>query len=289
MCLDYQEYPDELDAYKKDVTKAIAKTDESNIEKLIVTAWGLRMDTLSHTIFLVRRANDDDLGSLPIVSVITPTVHSRLAMKFRDIQQDDMIRLYQRFASEPEFRRLAGIIYEAFAQCKLQNGLVISLLPMVKLEEARGQYYSSHVELMDLNLEGSRKEVLKQVYDIEIKPVRHEMFTVGGPSHIQEGIFYLPAADNHEANNSFILLNNILYIFQFAAGWTHGIKISLIPFFEKYKEQGEVPPISSWRFVFIIDSNLTLICPQPWQLKLQELPLYSAVVEVPIPPSQAWL
>jgi hypothetical protein len=249
------------------------------------------MDNLSHKICIVRRTQEDDVGSLPVVDIITPTIQSRLAMKFRDLQQDEQIHLYHKFkfASEPDCRGLVDVFYEAFAQRKLQNGSIIPLFPMVKLEETQQgpqpQYYSSHIELINPNLEGFCQEALEKVYDIEIKPVQHEMFTDEGPLHIQEGIFYLPAATNHEASNSFILLNNILYIFQFNVG----IKISLIPFFEKYKEQREVPPISSWRFIFIIDSNQTLICPQPQHLKLRELPLYTAVVEIPIHPSQAWL
>jgi hypothetical protein len=214
-------------------------------------------------------------------------IHSRLAIKFRDLQLDEMIRLYHHFAANPESRRLAGVIYEAFAQRQIRNGCVISIVPMIKLEKVSAQYHSSHLEQKNLDLERLRKEALKRMCNVDTKPVGLEEFPVGGPLSIQKGIYYLPAATNHEASDSFILLNNILYIFQYTIGSTHGIKIGLVTFFEKYIERGEVPPISGWRFVFIIDSNQTLTCPQPWQLKLREMPLYSAVVEVPIHPSQA--
>ena len=183
---------------------------------------------------------------------------------------------------------MAGILFEAFAQRKLQKGLVISLLPMVKLDHARDgalpQYYSSHVPLDNQDLEKLRREALKKVYEVEIRPEVVEVFQEQGPSSIQEGIFYVPDATNHEALNSFILLDDVLYIFQFTVGSTHGIKFGLVTFFEKYEH---IPPISSWTFVFIIDSNQTLKCPQPRRLKLRELPLHTAIIEVPIHPSQA--
>lgn len=291
VCLDYQNHPKELDAYKKDVAQAIETIDISNIASLFTTAESLSMDAASHKICLIRRAQEDDVASHPVVAVITPTIHSRLAVQFHDLQQDEQIRLYHHFANVSDSRRVAGLIYESFAQRKLQKGFVISLFPMVKLGKARQralpQYYSSHVELANSDLERLRQEALEKVYGVEIKPVTHEVFTDKGPSSIQEGVFYVPHATNHEASDSFILLNNILYIFQFTIGLTHGIKIGLIPFFEKYQDQGEVLPISSWRFVFVIDSNQTLICPQPRLLKLRELPVYSTVVEVPTYPSQA--
>ena len=165
--------------------------------------------------------------------------------------------------SVPDSRRVAGVLFEAFAQRKLQKGSTISFFPMVKLEKARDealpQYYSSHVALDNLNLERFRREALKKAYNVEIKPVRAELFLDEGPLIIEEGIFYVPAATNHEALNSFILLDDILYIFQFAVGSTQGIKFGLLTFLTKYQEH--IPPISSWRFIFIIDSNQTLICP----------------------------
>jgi hypothetical protein len=45
----------------------------------------LRTEASLHKIFLVRRAQEDDVGSHPVVAVITPTVQSRLANKFQDL------------------------------------------------------------------------------------------------------------------------------------------------------------------------------------------------------------
>jgi len=96
VCLNYQQYPDQLEAYKKDVTTAIMATNLSNIEGQFTAAKSLHMDTSSHKICLVRRAQEDDMGSQAIVTFINPAVQTRLAMKFRDLQQDEMVRHYQR-------------------------------------------------------------------------------------------------------------------------------------------------------------------------------------------------
>jgi hypothetical protein len=77
--------------------------------------------------------------------------------------------------------------------------------------------------------------------------------------------------------HSFIMLDDYLLIFQFTIGKTHSIKPGLLRFFGRCKG---IPPMPMWRFVFIIEPNLTLICPQPWRLDLRKLLPYSAVVDV---------
>ena len=103
LCLDYQYIPDRLAAYSRDLTTAIAKATPPEIEGLLKAAESLSMDSISQTICLVRRAKQDEVASWPVVTVITPTVQSRLANKFQDLPRDELppVRV-------PESRAVSG-------------------------------------------------------------------------------------------------------------------------------------------------------------------------------------
>ena len=83
---------------------------------------------------------------------------------------------------------------------------------------------------------------------------------------------YVPEADNKVALDSFIWLDEELFIFQFTSAETHG----LLDFFKEYM----VPSPSSWKLPFIIEPKQQLICPQPRIPTLREFGMYSAVVDV---------
>lgn len=272
---------EELAEYEEAVGKAISGVTSAQLEKLFKDAGSLSMNAVSHKICLVRREKRGDMHSRAVVAPITPSIQSRLANQFRNIKRDEKVRLYEYFARDPDARGTAGIFFEAIAQQDLQERIVLRLIPMVKLDQVRKgkspQWYSSHGFLNNSKLEQFRQQALQQEMRIDANPSRTEEFPDDGPSSITSDVFYVPEATNHEALDSFILLNNHLFIFQFTIGQTHGIKPGLLRFFERCKG---APPMSEWRFVFIIEPNLTLTCPQPWHLDLRKLLPYSAVVNI---------
>ena len=85
---------------------------------------------------------------------------------------------------------------------------------------------------------------------------------------------YVPEADNKVALDSFIWLDEELFIFQFTSAETHG----LLDFFKEYV----VPSSSIWKFVFVIEPKQKLVCPQPRIGTLREFGMYSAVVDVKV-------
>jgi hypothetical protein len=185
----------------------------------------------------------------------------------------------------PDSRAVAGIFFEAIGQRRLREETVLELIPMVKLDDRKGiksdsadkeampQWHSGHMDLPDALLEAAFKErILANVH-----PSQTLEFTDDGPSSVKSGIYYVPEATNHEALDSFLLLDEHLFIFQFTIGTHHGIKPGLIKFL---KGRPGVPDMVKWRFVFVIPPNLIVKCPQPWLLELRQLQLYSAVVTI---------
>jgi hypothetical protein len=271
-----------MNQHETDLDSTISEVTSDKLKALLRTAAGgdLRMDALSHKIILLSRKSLDDVHSRAVVTPITPFIRSRLSIQFRNLAREEQLCLYEYFARAPEGRKIAVVFFEALVQRELQEGITLELVPMVKLNEARKgalpRWYSSHELLNNLELETKRQEALGHRFNIVVNPVRTEEYPDNGPQSITHNVIYVPEADNHVALNSFIWLDN-LFIFQVSIAETHGIKPGLLDFLNQYKG---IPPPSSWKFIFVVEPKQILICPQPRNLVMRELGMYSAVVDV---------
>jgi len=176
-------------------------------------------------------------------------------------------------------RKVAGIFYEVIAQSRLQRSMFLKLILMVKLEKRKGlktlpQWYSSHLLMRNPSLEAAHQQVLGQWLTVKIQPKKTLEYTDDGLQSIEPDVFYVPSLDNQIAFDSFILLDDLLYIFQMTITSSHDINQGLIAVANSYS----FPPREKWQFVFMIPPNLTLLVPQPWKLNLQNLLPYLVVV-----------
>ena len=280
LCLDFLEDKYQREEYEEELEKAISNVTPESLEALFDAAGTLEMDKLSHKICMIRRKSLENVAGRVIVEPITPYIRSKLVYQFRILERRDQVRLYKRFAKTPDSRALAGIAFEAAGQAMLQDGIDLTLVPMVHLPKSsdrRPQWHSSHVLLRDVALEKLRKGALKQPINIQVRPDGIFEYTDNGPLSIEPNVFYVPSISNQVAFDAFILLNGIIYLFQFTIGEHHDIKPGLKDFLNTCSD---IPAVENWRFVFIVPPNHTLICPQPWFHEIRGIPVYSAVITV---------
>ena len=268
-----------MSGYEMDLCIALSKVTSNDLELLLSTACcgDLGIDSAFHKIALLSRESLDDVYSPRMAIPITSYIQSRLSNRFGNLERKELLRLYKTFAKVREGRKMAGIFFEALAQKALQEGITLELIPMVKLDEARNggpRWYSSHVFLTNSKLEKQRKVALSRQLKIDIDPIRTEEFADTKRLSLARNVIYVPKADNKVALNSFIWLNEELFIFITMA--ENDIKRGLLDFFNEYV----VPFPSSWNFLFIIEPKQQLVCPQPQNTTLRELGMYSAVVDV---------
>ena len=128
----------------------------------------------------------------------------------------------------------------------------------------------------------SHQQVLGQEFSVDIQPSKTLEYTNNGFESLEPNVFYVPESTNESALDSFILVDDILYIFQMTIKPIHDIKGGLIDSADRY----HFPSRDKWRFVLIIPPNLVLVVPQPWKLALRSLSLYSAVVAAEMAQSQ---
>jgi hypothetical protein len=286
LCIEFLSDPEELESYKDEVCDAISDIKVEQLEKLCSDATSLTMNAVSHKLFLISRKQPEVMDSKVIVAPMTEAIEKKLARRFQNLQQIEQLRLYKFFARTPDSRAVAGLFIESICQRRLQEGVTINIVPMVKLDKDRKggklekervpQWHSSHVHVFDSILDASRQRALLQSRYIDINPSQSFEFQ-DALSSVSPRIFYVPVATNHEALDSFILLNEELFVFQFTVGTHHGIKPGLIKFL---KRCSGVPTMDKWTFVFVIPDNTILKCPQPWSLELRKLRLWSTVMVI---------
>jgi hypothetical protein len=123
---------------------------------------------------------------------------------------------------------------------------------------------------------------LGQQFSVDIQPSKTFEYTDHGLESLEPNVFYVPEKTNRSAFDSFILVNDILYIFQMTIKPIHDINRGLVDSAGRY----HFPSRDKWRFVFIIPPNLVLAVPQPWKLELRSLSPYSTVVVAEMAESQ---
>ena len=268
--------PARLEEYKKNVEMTLSGITPDDLQQLVCNIRSLSMEKdASNKLGLLRRQKHDDVHSRSVIEPITDVIKSRLASRLRHVAKDKQIQLYELFSKVPQTRKMAGSLFESIQQGMFQDGLTIDILPMVRLTQKKS-WYSSHMSLSNTTLETRRREALQQLQTIEIRPSETEEFDTDIVS-IRQGVFYVPESDNEEVLDSFIVLDGILYIFQFTIAGNHLIKSGFVKFFGKCQD---VPPMEKWRFVFVIPLGSTVTSPEPQSL-LRELHPYSAMVSMP--------
>ena len=282
LCINYLRSNDRIEQYRRDVQEAITDLTTSELQQLFQDSRSLTMSAVSHKICLISRADRENVYSRVIVSPITSFIKTRLANRFRTLERGEQIRLYKYLSKVPASRATAGIFFEAAAQGCFQDGVTLEVLPMVRfpLNQRRknnSPWYSSHIFIHNPTLEAARQQVLQERQPLNIpQDLPIVEYTDDGPSSIIPNVIYVPGLANQVPLDSFIHINDLLYIFQFSIGGDHDIKPGLIDFIRKCPG----PPLMDiCRFVFIHPPNHTLICPQPRNLEMQALHPCSAVLD----------
>ncbi|KAF8809620.1 hypothetical protein BYT27DRAFT_7093757 [Phlegmacium glaucopus] len=248
--------------YESEVHTAINNMTSSKLEQLIADTVSLTMDGVSCKLYLISRVDPVNPRSLHIIAPITHNIQSMLANHFRHcMERLDVIRLYKKFAKIPESRKVAGMLFEAFGQQLLQENIMLDMVPMVQLRSVptgKPQLNSSHIFLVNPELEASRQAALGRMSRLDVKPTR-VVESGGTPPSVEEGIYYLPKKTNQVAIDSFIVSGGSLYLFQFTIGEHHDVKAGLKTFLEACPG---IPAEDNWCFVFIIPTDQTVMCPQ---------------------------
>jgi hypothetical protein len=100
LCIDFSVNQHELDLYKQSVERAFSYFRTDQILQLASEATSLSMDAVFHKNFLIGRQKLDIMDSPPTVAPITDLMKSRLAIRFRALDQRELVELYHLFSGD---------------------------------------------------------------------------------------------------------------------------------------------------------------------------------------------
>jgi hypothetical protein len=150
------------------------------------------------------------------------------------------------------------------AQLQLQKEVALDLVPMTR-QPASGRNKAKWIIAPKVTATAASSSIASNVRDaantpilIKFTPEGTEVYTGSRPANILPNIFYLPKSVNQPAFDSFILADEVLYIFQFSVASKHDINPSVMDFSSHATLKEAL-----WRFIFVVPPDGTLEYPEP--------------------------
>ncbi|SRR6266702_1484046 len=291
ICFDFLKCEAGLIQYEARSQAALESLSLKALRKMISNATWLNLSAKSHTLLLVKRVPEKRLReanrnvtnvlkyTYASVEPITHAVEVALLNQLRQEKQSHQFKFFSFLASVEGTRRTAGLVFKSMAHSRLQERIALDLFPMMKGESGGSdqgkvpQWHSTHGDVF-----------MPPEFSIDIQPVRVITYPGSSLETIEPGAYYVPESENQDqvAFDSFIMANDILYIFQFSIVPNHSIEPEILCFFLR----GSLPPRMEWRFVVVVPPRSKISCPQPQDNCLKgkvpnEIRLFSAVLKKP--------
>jgi len=207
---------------------------------------------LSHSIILVKRKNEDDLDEFTI-EPITLSVKRQLKRQLMREEKKQRLRTYLQTSKSRDSRIVAGLVFESLAQLQLQEEVALTLFPMVRVKTPRSR---------NAKWKNRSRRPAGAVKPIQFKPTKTVEYNESTlKKKFRAGVFYVPMSSNQVAFDSFILVGQILYIFQFTIAASHDIKEGIMNFFSQAALMDKLQG-AEWRFVFVIPPRSKIVCPE---------------------------
>ena len=265
------------------VDKALNQVTLERLQQLTTDTDSLTMDKMSHKLCLLRREDINDVESDFLISPITEHIQYEIANRILFCSLQRQIETFQSLYSNPSSKAMAGTVFENIFHLRFRQRIFIQFMPMVRSDKRRNlRWHASHCAIKPSvfdaeELEKKRQVALRHCVTLE---VHHPSFFVYDrlAFALRQNVYYIPKKLNEAVFASFILKDDILYLFQFTVFEEHRINDKLILRFE---ECTNVPPRDKWRFILIIPDDVeALECLYPKNQGLQKLNPFSSQVSV---------
>ena len=270
VCINFVKDPPALHDHRVKIAREISNLTMDSLFSVVQKGEILDMD-LSHSIILLKREDVDNLHGFTIEPV-SHFVKQLLKRKLMEVEQKEWL-LSDLLRTRVKNRRiLASLIFESLAQLQFQQEVSLNLVPMAKVPapprgntEWESQPRSSSPtpqNLVDSAGQGSSSvsvDPANTPFPIRFKPTDTVEYDESKLCGIRADAFYVPTSSNQEAFNSFILVDQVLYIFQFSIAASQEINEGgVMKFFSqpmlKERLQG-----AEWRFVLVVPPRSTIV------------------------------
>jgi len=114
----------------------------------------------------------------------------------------------------------------------------------------------------------SRADAANPPFPIQFKPTDTVEYNESKLSGFQPGVFYVPMSSSQVAFDSFILVDQVLYIFQFSISALHENTEGITKFLSQPTLEEKLQG-TEWRFVFVIPPGSMIVCSESNVAKLK--------------------
>jgi len=235
ICINFVKSPNLLRQYENDLHNTALDLTADRLRHFVQKGKELDLDAESHTLFIVRRNEAEDLEN-EYLAPISANAETCLMIIIDTLQRLERINLYRDFASVPPTRAVAGLLYESLGHTRLQEGIELKLKPMRKEGKLRTYLHW-------------KTEGVEQTGNSVTFPANAAVIYGGTPASIEPNRLYVPNARNQVAFDSFFMLDQTLYLFQLTVANDHDIKEGIKDYLSGLLRM--LPPEANWRFVFI--------------------------------------
>ena len=254
MCIEFAIDPSLFIDYENQCQAMITDLTSQSLRRFVRAGGALNLDAESHTVFIIRRHEVDDLQRA-YIEPISAKVEMQLMTCINDLQRLERIDLYHTFVSFNATKAVAGLVYESLGHARIQEGITLTIKPMIKDQD-------------DLETPVCFPRETAITYE-------EGKLTSVEPNHL-----HVPKARSQVALDSFFKLGAFLYIFQFTVAENHDIKKGIEGSLSRL--QNILPPKANWRFVFIIppDCEVDVKATSEVERFLEGVTLYTAHLEI---------
>jgi hypothetical protein len=272
MCIDFANDPDLLFHYENYCKTMITDFTSQRLRHFVLAGAALNLDAESHDVFILRPFEVDDLRRA-YIEPISANVEMQLMSTINKLQRLEKIDLYRAFVSIDATKVVAGLVYVSLVHTRLQEGIGLTLRPMIKQQprklshwKCQGEEWASDsMDQDDLVTFPANTPIIYE--EGELRSVE--------PNHL-----HVPKARNQVAFDSFVKLDTFLYIFQITVAKKHDIKSGIDDSLSKL--QTILPPKANWRLIFIIPPGCEVDVKAGSEVEefLEGVTLYSAHLEI---------
>jgi hypothetical protein len=271
-CIDFVLDPDLLRDFEFDCRGLISGLTYPSLRRFVTDGRSLNLDAGSHMIFVIRRYEVDDLARA-YLEPRSESVKIQLMTRISKLQRLEQIDLYHAVASVNSTEAIADLVYESLCHARLQEGITLTLKPAIKRKERKYVHWKFRREdpaSNSMDLYGPEPVF----FPPNIGIVYEELRSVK-PNHL-----HVPKARNLVALDSFFILGQFLYLFQFTAANNHDIKKGIEQSLSRL--ENILPPKPNWRFVFITPPGCEVDVKATSEVEklLEGVTLYSAHLKV---------
>ena len=286
ICYDFLKDDAALIDHQAHSQSALGNLSLKALRTMLVDAITMNMRTVSSMLFVINRVPEKSLrranlefnnNSKYAYLSLEPMTHAVEMALRNQLWQEEQIDQFQFYSfltrCESTMWSIAGLVFKWMGHSWLQKCIKLDLFSLMERKSGgsgRPQLRSTH---------GNTSKTPE--FSIDIQPTRMIEYPGSSLGTIEPGTYYILESESQVAFDSFIVVDDTLYIFRFSVASDYPIDDEILSFLPQISLLSKL----EWRYVFVVPPRSETSCRQPQDNYVVTVPkgtrLFSAVLKEP--------